>query len=1290
MPADLGTLRGSLISRRVEDQQDGILATIVGSIAADLRGATKAGAALAFSPFAALGAEVPISFDDLETRDWVGAASVASMFVGGFGLSVARSVAAGQGLRGAAFIGSRAGQRAAATFAGRATAAQRALQLAKAEAAAGAFFGSVKPLEQGEDRLEEVLSDATFFGVAGGGLSMLGSAWKATFGARLAAMKGDTGAAIAAGAAQRSNMNRQLAEFAGVSLRNPETGTIQRIHRLADGTVRVFDGATSSEASEFGAAVARALETGYTENLGVSRTKLTETLKATLPEDMAARLAETGGDVSALIDANSFANYKAVKEVLGKFSEQDGFLDWLSAEAITPLVNDFGVADLSSSVGRKFRQDVLDVLPKPLAKRLATLPDAEFLREATLAGAVDIDATVTGAEFGTLIDELVYNGAVPTQAIFAGRTASHAGVPADIAIFSARNPYDATVLSMLATPRTIAKLHPEIEPLTRAGSAAAERQALGESGVKDFIHNLRNEIPRGTWERGVEIIEASAAAGGVRAARNAAVLAARESGDPRLALFVERTTDRLNMERLKLIAAGRLGGSEADAASVAQARQIIGKALQAGTSDAAEDAALRSGHPVVIELLDDAGLAGYFPIVNTGSIQAQRAGEAAPAFFNAWGDAVRFVAEGGNGGFIANAMTLDNSVARTVSPKEFGRLVKTVQEANGFTLSAEDAANALREAGTVPSAGPRKFSKHLLQRKLGLRDYAEDPVRALDFYLSNINRTLAWNTFEREANSVIEAIPAAKNGLKAWAEHQRDLMLGRPTAAEKMVAKVVTSIAPEVSQASLRRYSSMVRQAQGLLKLGGFWSGIVNATQFVTNSVALLGPKYAAIGLEAFFNPAHKRRIEALLAKHEVSIGAHVSLTSEGELIGAEQVGKELSAVAARLKIGEGRAAVGAGLQALENMWMFSFNAAERMNRLGTFWGAFKKGSAEGMDEAAAVAYAKDLTLRTQFDYSKANLPQALQGPVASVLGQFKTFFINEIELIAGMTNAERAKLMLTFQVLGGAGAILALPGVDLTDAASRHFFDVKASEAIKLEGGREDAPALSRFAAFGLPGFKGVDLTNYIGPGGFDTLTMGLLGPTVSDITAWGAFFGEALRDVKTAGGLQAPTVNAWMQKVMPAQLRRIQRGVLIGSGRDIFRFGAEVQAPGEVRNPYSGKLLYRPADRVREAWRTSLGIPEMRVEMNRMKDDIVTRETEAHRVTRESFRRQIALAMLAGQMQEANRLRVRAHAVGIVFTPSDLKRAVDGFSKDAGERRAGRTPRALRTEFEDLYGSE
>jgi len=89
----------------------------------------------------------------------------------------------------------------------------------------------------------------------------------------------------------------------------------------------------------------------------------------------------------------------------------------------------------------------------------------------------------------------------------------------------------------------------------------------------------------------------------------------------------------------------------------------------------------------------------------------------------------------------------------------------------------------------------------------------------------------------------------------------------------------------------------------------------------------------------------------------------------------------------------------------------------------------------------------------------------------------------------------------------------------------------------------------------------------------------------------------------------------------------------------------------------------------------------------MERIQDDILTRETEAYRNSRESYRRQIALASIEGRGSDVQRLMQRAASSGFIFTPRDVRSAVEAFSLTGGERREKRTPKALRTEFETFF---
>jgi hypothetical protein len=293
------------------------------------------------------------------------------------------------------------------------------------------------------------------------------------------------------------------------------------------------------------------------------------------------------------------------------------------------------------------------------------------------------------------------------------------------------------------------------------------------------------------------------------------------------------------------------------------------------------------------------------------------------------------------------------------------------------------------------------------------------------------------------------------------------------------------------------------------------------------------------------------------------------------------------------------------------------------------------------------------------------------------VLGQFKSFFVHEIEMIAQMTPKERLKLMATFQALGGMSSLLAMPGADLVDYASRFMFDEKLSESLKIAGGDDDAPALTRYAAFGLPGLRGLDFSNSVGPGGIADLTRGWMGPAASDLGAYAAFMGGVVRDQAKHGEVRPETMNAFLQKALPSQVRRILLGL-------------DIIDSGEVRNPYTQKLTYRPEERLRVGVLQAIGAPTARLTQERMMDEVVQRKIDSYSEARASYRQQVALAFIEGRNDEAQAALQRARAQGIHFRPRDLRTAMRDYSAGARERRRERTPNVLRDDLLEFYSEE
>lgn len=1264
-PIDLFALGGAA----GPPQDRGFIRTLLEETGRDIAGAGRTLVAPIGSLLEAVSLEAPITLEDLETRDLTGAAMVASLFVGGAATAGIRGIAAGQGLR---TLTSAAARREAAQFTAQLGFVRRAAQAAAGEATAGAFFGAVRPLEASEGRLGAILGESALFGGLGGGFSMIGSGIKATIGTRVAALKGTTRAALLAQTARQEQTRTFLREFAGIRLRNPETGSIAEVTRLASGPVRLrrFSEDITETAAEdftnFNDALSSAFGTGNVENLGVARSKLNLTNLEGLDRDILQQVEGAQGNIVTALNQVDLAGYNATRDIVRKSTEQERLLNWLSVEDISESTAPLGNIELSQA----FKRSVLDVLPRSEAARIAPLNDADFLRESMQRGVVSIENLTDAAQARDFVKEVVVNEAIPANNF----------------VLSATPAYDVTFLSKVVTPQTLAKIHPEIQPLYNLADSAAVRQELGTRTALEFMDNLQNTVSSGKAAAAVKIIDESQTAGTIAEARVAAREAATATGDQQIIDFVGQVTDRLEGYRLRSIAAGRLGNvSEELREAAPQARQLIGKALDAPNPDAAAQQLIAQAQPTVAsaarELLDDGGRVGYFPILNLGGFRLEVNGNF-QGFHSTFNAALRAASEADGRALITPASTnVDAGTMRVVSGKDFGRMTQAIREAEGFEITSREAAEALRETGVVPSAGPRKYSRFLQQRKLGVRDFSEDPFTSLRFYMMNMERTLAFNEFERQSAQIIGNIPTAKNQLAEWAQQYTDLVLGKPTKAERLIDNFIEGIVPgQVRPRAAKRWSLFARRAQGNLKLGGIWSGVVNSTQIAINTVPVLGTRWTGEGLQKMLSPKQRRAALQFFAENDFDLGVHVPLTRAGELAGAESISKEVKAAFARAQLGEGKAALRKAGEALENIWMFTFNGAERMNRFVTAWGAYQKGLRElGKTREGALAYAKEIVERTQFNYRVSNIPTLFQGPIGGLLGQFKTFFINEAELIASLPNRTRLKMLVAMQAVGGMSGVLALPGLDLIDAASKLMFDTQLSEGLKVgafqaaERG-EGAGGLTTFTAFGAPGLLGLDLSNYVGPGGFAEMMRGWAGPTLSDANTLRTFLGSSVRDIRTVGRVTPDTYNAFFQRAMPSQIRRIDRG-------------QAVLESGEVRNPYSGKLIYRPTDRLRVAALEAIGAPDLRLSVERTIDDVVNRKVAAYRDARNSYRKQIGLALIAGDQAEASRLQREAAAGGISFSPAQLRSAVESFQRPAAERRERRTPVDIRDDLLEFY---
>jgi hypothetical protein len=266
---------------------------------------------------------------------------------------------------------------------------------------------------------------------------------------------------------------------------------------------------------------------------------------------------------------------------------------------------------------------------------------------------------------------------------------------------------------------------------------------------------------------------------------------------------------------------------------------------------------------------------------------------------------------------------------------------------------------------------------------------------------------------------------------------------------------------------------------------------------------------------------------------------------------------------------------------------------------------------------------------------------------------------------------------------LGGASMIFNLPGPDLLSVATAHFTDVEVEEGLKLAGASEGSPSgeetplwdkLKKTAVFGLPGLMGVDASDFIGVGSLRDVARGLFGPGVKDTRALTEFAYRATADLAAFGFVDQETMSRFVNASYPSWVRRIANG-------------RRVLETGEVRNPFTGKLLYQPEQRLATALRFSLGFPEIRFQQERIMDVIVNRKREKWQRGRTTLAKEAARARLDGREEDAAEAIRRARGLGMDIESRTVEYWMRELGKTGAQRRLRRTPADLRMDMLEYF---
>lgn len=265
-----------------------------------------------------------------------------------------------------------------------------------------------------------------------------------------------------------------------------------------------------------------------------------------------------------------------------------------------------------------------------------------------------------------------------------------------------------------------------------------------------------------------------------------------------------------------------------------------------------------------------------------------------------------------------------------------------------------------------------------LQKRVGKPEYRKDTWAALDAYAKRATRKFHMDQALAGIEAKAERLP----------EESYNYVKGRiarinmqPTDLDNLIDNLVKSspVGYKLGQRPVTAVSQTARQAvfRGLLGLNP-GSALRNLQQS-TNTYAVLGEKHFGIGLMKTV-----QSLPRFLANKDTEL----------EKVGV--LGKDII---------QDRT-----LNATHKFWenadkglFYMFQQAEKWNRGIAYYGAKSQGLSKGMDEQAAIKYAKEIVGKTQFNYDVIDTPAALQSDIMKTLFQFGKYPLAQTEFLTEM-----------------------------------------------------------------------------------------------------------------------------------------------------------------------------------------------------------------------------------------------------------------------------------------------
>lgn len=412
--------------------------------------------------------------------------------------------------------------------------------------------------------------------------------------------------------------------------------------------------------------------------------------------------------------------------------------------------------------------------------------------------------------------------------------------------------------------------------------------------------------------------------------------------------------------------------------------------------------------------------------------------------------------------------------------KDYFKMLSSIAKNND--LAYEDA-KALIE-GSARMKNRHRFFGNAMHRT-GVKGYETDLGWVLRHYFNSASRYAALETeFKPQAISLYERLYGDFNhdAPSKEADYTKDYINdinGNPSTLEIAINEALMKskwfrqfIVPRFGDRAALTLGSKLSNAVSYMCLGYFntSSAFLNLTQ-VMNSAAYIGDVSALA--KCIAKGAHRK-----YSMHDLKILVETNVLND---IGLDSgSGYDMNRMSAKSLLGK-----------LNRGGMWMFKTSEGVVRRGTVLAAYEAGRKRGMTHEEAIAFAKDVNRKSNFDYGVADAPNIFRrGSIVSQLAlQFKKYGIKELEVMADMfpTNSKTSRKQKA--IFWGTYFLTAgLMGLPMLDFFDKWPFDGKLKLSVEeclmeVAGGDPLGKKLATAALFGVAAaVPGIDLSNRAG----------------------------------------------------------------------------------------------------------------------------------------------------------------------------------------------------------------